>query len=101
MKCYCQDKCVLRTVGDMNNVKFGDFFWDCRNYRNHMNKSCNFFKWLDDEIVDEMDLKIQRQKKKIYKLKNQVIHNRGWFKISIVVGILSLILNVVFVTIYF
>lgn len=34
-----------------------------------MNKGCNFFRWLDNDIVDERDLKIQRQKKNIYKLK--------------------------------
>lgn len=41
-----------------------------------MNKDCNFFKWLEDEIVDERDLKIERQKKKIYKLKNEVLYTR-------------------------
>lgn len=66
-----------------------------------MNKICNFFKWLDDEIVDERDLKIQRQMKFFYKLKNRVIRTTRWLKISIVVGILSLVLNVVFVTMYF
>ncbi|CAL5215315.1 unnamed protein product [Lathyrus oleraceus] len=100
-KCYCQDECVLRTVIDMNSVNFGERNWGCRNYRNHVNKSCNFFKWLDDDIVDERDLKIQRQKKKIYKLKNEIIHTRRWLKVSIVVGILSLVFNVVFVTMYF
>lgn len=60
-----------------------------------MDKGCKFFKWLDEEIVDEWDLKIQRRKKKIYKLKNGVLHTRGWLKMSIVVGILSLELNVI------
>ena len=45
-----------------------------------MNKGYNFFNWLDGEIVDERDLKIQRQKKKIHKLKNEVLHTRGWLK---------------------
>lgn len=88
-------------MGDINSVNFGGKFLGCRNYINHMKKGCNFFKWLDDKIVYERDLKIQRQKKEIYKLKNQVIYTRGWLKMSIVVGILSLVLNVVFVTIYF
>lgn len=30
-----------------------------------MKKYCNFFKWFGDEIVDEKDMKIERQKKKI------------------------------------
>lgn len=29
-----------------------------------MSKGCNFFKWLDNEIIDERDLKIERTKKK-------------------------------------
>lgn len=66
-----------------------------------MIKGCNFFKWLDDDIVDKRGLKIQRQKKKIYKLKNDIIHTRGWLKVSIVVEILSLVFNIVFVTMYF
>lgn len=52
-------------MGDMNSVNFGKKFWSCRNYINHVNKGCNIFKWLEDDIVDERDLKIQRQKKKI------------------------------------
>lgn len=62
MECYCQYECVLWTVSDMNSVNFGKTFWDYRNYINHMNKGYNFFNWLDNKIVDERDLKIQRQK---------------------------------------
>lgn len=101
MKCFFQDDSVLRTVSDVNNVNYGRKFRDCRNYRNHMDKDCNFFNWLDDEFIDEMDLKLERQKKKINKFKSEVIHTELWLKISIVVGILSLRLNHVFVTIYF
>lgn len=66
-----------------------------------MNKGCNFFNWLGDEIVDEMDLKIDTQKKKISKLKNATLCTRGWLKMSTVVEILSLKFNLVFVTTYF
>lgn len=66
-----------------------------------MHKGCNYFKWLDDDIVDERDLKIQRQKKKLHKLKNEISQTRGLLKVSIMVGTLSLVLNVVFVTMYF
>lgn len=65
-----------------------------------MHKGCNYFKWLDDDIIDERDQKIQRQKKRVYKLKNEISQTRGLLKVSIVVGILSLVLNVVFVTMY-
>ncbi|KAL5075049.1 hypothetical protein RYX36_014033, partial [Vicia faba] len=61
-----------------------------------MNKGCNFFKWLGDELVDERDLKLERQKKKINKLKNEIIYIRGWLKMSIVVGMSSIWLNLVF-----
>lgn len=42
-----------------------------------MNKGCNFFKWLGDEIIDERNLNIERKNKKISKLKNEVLHSRG------------------------
>ena len=45
-----------------------------------MEKGCNFFKWLVDETVDERDLKLERHKKKISKLKNEVLQTRGWLK---------------------
>lgn len=100
-ECYCEEESVIHTVGDMNNVNFGGKFWGCRNYRYHMHKRCNYFKWLDDDIVDLRDLKIQRKKKKLYKLKSKTSQTRRLLKVSIVVGILSLVLNVVFVTMYF
>lgn len=101
IKCFCQDDSVLRTITDVNSVNYGRKFWGYRNYRNHMGKGCNFFKWLGDELVDERDLKLERQEKKVNKLKNEVIHTKGWLKMSIVVGMLSLGLNLVFVTKYF
>lgn len=52
----------------MNNLNSGKKNWDCRNY---MKKYCDFFKWFGDEIVDERDLKIERQKK--IKLKNEIV----------------------------
>ncbi|CAK8537197.1 unnamed protein product [Lathyrus sativus] len=85
----------------MSSVNFGGKFWGCGNFRNHVNMGCNFFKWFDDDIIDERELKIQRQKKKIYKLKNEIINTRGWLKFSIIIGILSLLFNVIFVTIVF
>lgn len=88
-------------MGDMNSVNFGKKFWGCRNFRNHVNKGCNFFKWFEDDIIDERDLKIQRQKKKIQKLKKEINNTRGWLKVTVIVGITSLVCNVVFVTIFF
>ncbi|KEH41474.1 transmembrane protein, putative [Medicago truncatula] len=30
--------------------------WGCKNYRNHYEKGCGFFKLVDEEQVDEWDL---------------------------------------------
>lgn len=60
-----------------------------------------FFKWLCDYIVDGRDLKIGRKKNKIFKLRSEVGHTRGMLKMSMVFGIFSLGLNVVFLTMYF
>lgn len=90
IKCFCQDESGLHTVSDVNSINYGRKFWDCRNYINHMDNGCNFFKWLGDEFVDERDLKLERQKKKINKLKNEVIHTRGWLKMFIMVVMLNL-----------
>ncbi|KAL5079280.1 hypothetical protein RYX36_007701 [Vicia faba] len=64
-----------------------------------MDKGRNFFKWLGGELVEERDFKLERQKNKINKLKNGVIYTRRWLKMSIVVGMLSIGLNLVFVAI--
>ncbi|KAL5062859.1 hypothetical protein RYX36_024596 [Vicia faba] len=47
--------------------------WGCRNYKNQLEKGCNFFKWVGDEVVDGRNLKTERQRKKILKLKNEGI----------------------------
>lgn len=70
-------------------------------YGNQLEKGHNFFNWVCDEVVDVRDLKIERQRKKILKLKNKVVHTRWMLKISMVFGIISLGLNVVFLTMYF
>ncbi|KAL5078936.1 hypothetical protein RYX36_007357, partial [Vicia faba] len=69
-ECWCQEECVIRTVTDLNSVNIEKKkFWGCRNYVNHEEKGCNFFRWLSDEVVDGRELKIDRQRKKILKLK--------------------------------
>ncbi|KAL5061701.1 hypothetical protein RYX36_023438 [Vicia faba] len=47
-----------------------------------MEKGCNFFRWLGDEVVDRRDLKIERKRKKILKLKHEFVHTRGMLKMS-------------------
>ncbi|KAL5101502.1 hypothetical protein RYX36_005829 [Vicia faba] len=43
IECFCQDESVPYSVSDMNSVKYGRKFLGCRNYRNHMDKGCDFF----------------------------------------------------------
>ncbi|KAL5055305.1 hypothetical protein RYX36_035987, partial [Vicia faba] len=90
MDCWCQEECVMRTVTNLNIVNVGKKFWGCRNCINQLEKGCNFFKWVGDEVVDERDLKIERQRKKIFKLKNEVLSIRGMLKNTIMFGIVSL-----------
>lgn len=33
----------------------------------------NFFKWVVDDVVDGRDLNVERQRKNIFKLKNEVL----------------------------
>lgn len=73
----------------MNNLNFEKEIWDCKNYRNHMDKGYNFFKWLE-EIINDKDLKIKRQKKKKFNLKNEMVYIIGWLKMSTVLRVFSL-----------
>ncbi|CAK8579383.1 unnamed protein product [Lathyrus sativus] len=100
IECFCQDESVLRTVNDVNSVNKGRKFWGCKNYINHIKKVVIFSSGLVMSLLMEKDLKLERQKKKINKLKNEVIYTRWWLKMSIVVGIVTLGLNLVFVTMY-
>ncbi|KAL5056042.1 hypothetical protein RYX36_036724, partial [Vicia faba] len=61
----------------------------CRSYRNQLEKGCNFFKWVGDEVVDGRDLNIERQRKKIFMLKNKVLSIREMLKSTIVFGIVQ------------
>ncbi|CAJ2636457.1 unnamed protein product [Trifolium pratense] len=87
--CKCDEVAILRTVKDISSRNFGKKFWGCRNWRHDGDAGCNFFKWFDDDIVDERDLKIARQKKKngklkneVYVLKNELVITQKWLKIS-------------------
>ena len=90
----------MRTVTYRNSVNVGKKFWGCRNYKNQLEKGRNFFKWVGDKVVDGRNLKIERKRKKILKLKNGVLSIRGLLKNAIVLAVISLGLNLVFVTLY-
>jgi hypothetical protein len=40
-------------------------FWGCRNYKNQYDRGCSFFKLVDEEFIDERDVKIAKLEKKI------------------------------------
>jgi hypothetical protein len=53
------------------------------------------------DFVDERDLKIERQKKKKLKLKNELVSTRQWLKMSMVFGLLYVGIILVFFTMIF
>lgn len=55
------------TVTNITSINFGEKNWRCRNEKNSNDKYYNFFKQFDDDIIDERNLKIKRQKKKKFK----------------------------------
>jgi hypothetical protein len=106
LHCACEEVVVSRTVNDITSVNYGKRFWACRNWRRDTNAGCGFFKWFDDDVVDERDLKIAKQKKKNGKLKtevcvlkNELLSTQKWLKISTGFGCLCLGINLVLLTI--
>ncbi|CAJ2636596.1 unnamed protein product [Trifolium pratense] len=105
-KFKCDEVAILRTVKDISSRNFGKKFWGCRNWRHDGDAGCSFFKWFSDDIVDERDLKIARQKKKngklkndVYVLKNELVITQKWLKISTGFGCLCFGIILVLVTI--
>jgi hypothetical protein len=98
----------LQTVTDKTNPNYGEKFWGCRNWRNRIEKGCNHFKWLDDEddVVDERDMKIAKQNKKIGKLKQSIcflkeelINSRKCCKIVLEFGIVCFRFNMLLMSV--
>jgi hypothetical protein len=61
-------------------------FWGCRNYKNQYDRGCSFFKLVDEEFIDERDVKIAKLEKKNTKLKTVLGKTRFWLKISLIFG---------------
>ena len=55
---------MLKTVIDKMNPNYGKQFWGCINYQSKLDLGCNHFRWFDNDIVDERDPLIGKQKKK-------------------------------------
>jgi hypothetical protein len=78
---------VIRTVTDNTNPNCGKRFWGCKNYKNHFDKGCSFFKLLDEEVSDERDLLIAKLQKKNSKLKHELEKTRLWLKKALIFGL--------------
>jgi len=86
-ECRCGETPVIRIVTDNTNLNCGRKFWGCKNYRNHYEKGCGFFKLVDEEQVDDRDLLYSKLEKKNLKLKNELEKTRKWLKMSIIFGL--------------
>ncbi|KEH25496.1 GRF zinc finger protein [Medicago truncatula] len=86
-ECRCGEDTVVRTVTDSQNPNCGKKFWGCRNYKNQYDKGCSFFKLVDEEFIDERDIKIAKLEKKNQKLKTVLEKTRFWLKISLIFGL--------------
>jgi hypothetical protein len=106
-KCSCGEFLVLRTVTDESNPNYGEKFWGCRNWRNRVDNGCNHFQWVEneDDVVDDRDVRIAKQKKKNGKLKHEIcclkdelFSSRKCCKIAIGFATVSFGLNLVFMS---
>jgi len=94
--CRCGENVVIRTVNDALNPNCGKKLWRCRNYRNSSDKGCSYFKLVDeDDVMNERDLKIEKQKLKIEKqkkkknkLKSDLSRTRQWLIMALIFGFL-------------
>jgi hypothetical protein len=64
----------------------GKKLWGCKNYTNPFDKCCSFFKLLEDDVIDERDMKIEKQKKK--KLKIELTNTKKWLRMFLVFGLI-------------
>jgi len=84
------------------NQNYGKQFWGYRNYRRKLDPGCNHFRWLDDDIVDERDMLIEKLKKKNMKMKLALVlaGTTKQLKMSMVFALISFGVNIVLVTMF-
>ncbi|XP_022632865.1 uncharacterized protein LOC111240970 [Vigna radiata var. radiata] len=63
--CNCGERTVVKMARTSKNA--GRYFWSCRNYKSGAGNVtwCNYFKWCNEEEVDENDVIIDRKRSKI------------------------------------
>ncbi|AET05278.1 GRF zinc finger protein [Medicago truncatula] len=98
--CRCGEPTVVQTVTDFLNHNYGKKFWGCSNYRNAYDKGCSYFKLVgDDDFIDERELKIEKQSKKIKKLKFELSRTRKWLLMALIFGFVWFVIGLVLGTI--
>ena len=95
--CRCGVECVVHTVSDPMNPNCGRKFFGCRNYKNNFDKGCSFFRFVDDEVVDGRDFKMEKLRRKNVMLRVELSKTKKLLKGSVVLGLfcfgLSLVLS--------
>ncbi|XP_058784840.1 uncharacterized protein LOC131659701 [Vicia villosa] len=71
--CYCGGDAVIRRANTDKN--FGKKFWGCINYKGFEQRGCGFFKWFNEEVVedkcDDLMHKFEILSKEFEKLKSR------------------------------
>jgi len=88
-ECRCGDESLIRTVMDSSNPNCRRKFWRCKNYKNSFDKSCNFFKLIEEDYNEDKDNKYAKLEKFFLKLKTQLHKTRSWLKLSLIFGLTS------------
>jgi len=76
------------------------FFVQQRSGNEHF-KGCNYFKWCNEDILDERDATIGRQSKKINDLEEALIHFEKWVKFLIGTILFLGLINIIIVYVLF
>ncbi|RDX98460.1 hypothetical protein CR513_18612, partial [Mucuna pruriens] len=74
---------IFETSCTLANV--GKKFWRCPNYKsiNDEYAGCNFFKWFLDKVIDERDVLIMRQRRKITNLETSLKFTKKALKYAV------------------
>ena len=97
-ECRCGDESVIRTVMDSSNPNCGRKFWGCINYKNSFDRGCSFFKLIEEDYNEDSDNKYAKLENFFLKLKTQLQKTRSWLKLSLIFGLTSFGVCLVFGT---
>ncbi|XP_022635901.1 uncharacterized protein LOC111241523 [Vigna radiata var. radiata] len=84
--CNCGELAVVKMAKTSKNAR--RYFWGCGNYKSGTSSvmSCNYFKWCNEEKVDERDVIIGSQRRKICDMEKTVsaLTRRNQFLVAVV-----------------